>query len=541
MPNDAEDQFELSPLSSDETTSPDASDEPGAEVDPGAGTVSGAKAESGAPVETEAMGEPGAKAEARTTIPPAAQSSPPKRTLWVCTGLGLGLGLVIAELFSLFVLQDGPLRPMLFFLVMMPLASWVLLLEFGWDAGDNRRLALFAAIFAFVFSLAAMSSWLFASVVSPLGISGPDLFAPPKNLFFISLALTAAGLPLLLERPGPEVAPRVGRFALFVERFPSRLVESVVTFCVAALLAVLSAYLILALCLVVFLILSPDAADRRIDAMLDSYGFLFGSISAAFGFWVGMLRTRWRGLARWLTWLVHRLSRVLLPVATVLTGLLLVLSMAELGLGGVLNQALLLGSLIALVLLTNGVMLRQDTPRGAWDRRFLLLASALQPLTALFLFTGILKEYVRSGLSPDMGWTFLATMLLGDMGLAYTVFLFFGSRQSDAGASSFGKVTVWGAAAFLALALTFQNPFANPVSFAAMDQYERLLSGRTPLQEFDFHAMVRDYGQHGRNCMKDLYKRASSNDLPQPLRDQGDAIVRTLIKTDPQLITAVKK
>jgi hypothetical protein len=71
----------------------------------------------------------------------------------------------------------------------------------------------------------------------------------------------------------------------------------------------------------------------------------------------------------------------------------------------------------------------------------------------------------------------------------------------------------WIALLSAALVVLFYTPLLAPQALSAKNQVERLVSGRTPVSEFDARNLYHDLGQPGRDAFEQLEKRLQTDEL----------------------------
>ena len=114
------------------------------------------------------------------------------------------------------------------------------------------------------------------------------------------------------------------------------------------------------------------------------------------------------------------------------------------------------------------------------------------------------------GLTPSR---ILALLLVGVMlahGLA-AAWAVLGSRHGWL--NSLRVSNPWIALLSAALVVLFYTPLLAPQALSAKNQVERLVSGRTPVSEFDARNLYHDLGQPGRDAFEQLEKRLQTDEL----------------------------
>ncbi|WP_323831612.1 DUF4153 domain-containing protein [Pseudomonas sichuanensis] len=114
------------------------------------------------------------------------------------------------------------------------------------------------------------------------------------------------------------------------------------------------------------------------------------------------------------------------------------------------------------------------------------------------------------GLTPSR---IMALLLVGVMqahGLA-AAWAVLASRQGWL--SSLRVSNPWIALLSAALVVLFYTPLLAPQALSAKNQVERLVSGRTPVSEFDARNLYHDLGQPGRDAFEQLEKRLQTDEL----------------------------
>lgn len=114
------------------------------------------------------------------------------------------------------------------------------------------------------------------------------------------------------------------------------------------------------------------------------------------------------------------------------------------------------------------------------------------------------------GLTPSR---ILALLLVGVMlahGLA-AAWAVLASRQGWL--NSLRVSNPWIALLSAVLVVLFYTPLLAPQALSAKNQVERLLSGRTPVSEFDARNLYHDLGQPGRDAFEQLEKRLQTDEL----------------------------
>lgn len=114
------------------------------------------------------------------------------------------------------------------------------------------------------------------------------------------------------------------------------------------------------------------------------------------------------------------------------------------------------------------------------------------------------------GLTPSriMALLLVGVMLAHGLAAAWAVLA---SRQGWL--SSLRVSNPWIALFSAALVVLFYTPLLAPQALSAKNQVERLVSGRTPVSEFDARNLYHDLGQPGRDAFEQLEKRLQTDEL----------------------------
>ncbi|MDZ4018863.1 DUF4153 domain-containing protein [Pseudomonas sichuanensis] len=114
------------------------------------------------------------------------------------------------------------------------------------------------------------------------------------------------------------------------------------------------------------------------------------------------------------------------------------------------------------------------------------------------------------GLTPSriMALLLVGVMLAHGLAAAWAVLA---SRQGWL--SSLRVSNPWIALFSAALVVLFYTPLLAPQALSAKNQVERLISGRTPVSEFDARNLYHDLGQPGRDAFEQLEKRLQTDEL----------------------------
>lgn len=114
------------------------------------------------------------------------------------------------------------------------------------------------------------------------------------------------------------------------------------------------------------------------------------------------------------------------------------------------------------------------------------------------------------GLTPSriMALLLVGVMLAHGLAAAWAVLA---SRQGWL--NSLRVSNPWIALLSAALVVLFYTPLLAPQALSAKNQVERLVSGRTPVSEFDARNLYHDLGQPGRDAFEQLEKRLQTDEL----------------------------
>ncbi|MFF7108335.1 DUF4153 domain-containing protein [Pseudomonas sichuanensis] len=209
------------------------------------------------------------------------------------------------------------------------------------------------------------------------------------------------------------------------------------------------------------------------------------------------------------------LCRFLLPLGALIT-LLFTLTLPFTGLQPVwdtgYSTTLLLMLAIINLFLVNGVF--QEGHQGsvypvALKRLVNASLLCLPVLVGLAAYASWMR-IDQYGLTPSR---ILALLLVGVMlahGLAAT-WAVLASRQGWL--NSLRVSNPWIALLSAALVVLFYTPLLAPQALSAKNQVERLVSGRTPVSEFDARNLYHGLGQPGRNAFEQLEKRLQTDEL----------------------------
>lgn len=209
------------------------------------------------------------------------------------------------------------------------------------------------------------------------------------------------------------------------------------------------------------------------------------------------------------------LCRFLLPLGALIT-LLFTLTLPFTGLQPVwdtgYSTTLLLVLAIINLFLVNGVF--QEGHQGsvypvALKRLVNASLLCLPVLVGLAAYASWMR-IDQYGLTPSR---ILALLLVGVMlahGLA-AAWAVLASRQGWL--NSLRVSNPWIALLSAALVVLFYTPLLAPQALSAKNQVERLVSGRTPVSEFDARNLYHDLGQPGRDAFEQLEKRLQTDEL----------------------------
>ncbi|MEN8642797.1 DUF4153 domain-containing protein [Pseudomonas sichuanensis] len=209
------------------------------------------------------------------------------------------------------------------------------------------------------------------------------------------------------------------------------------------------------------------------------------------------------------------LCRFLLPLGALIT-LLFTLTLPFTGLQPVwdtgYSTTLLLALAIINLFLVNGVF--QEGHQGsvypvALKRLVNASLLCLPVLVSLAAYASWMR-IDQYGLTPSR---ILALLLVGVMlahGLA-AAWAVLASRQGWL--NSLRVSNPWIALLSAVLVVLFYTPLLAPQALSAKNQVERLVSGRTPVGEFDARNLYHDLGQPGRDAFEQLEKRLQTDEL----------------------------
>lgn len=209
------------------------------------------------------------------------------------------------------------------------------------------------------------------------------------------------------------------------------------------------------------------------------------------------------------------LCRFLLPLGALIT-LLFTLTLPFTGLQPVwdtgYSTTLLLALAIITLFLVNGVF--QEGHQGsAYPVALKRLVNASLLCLPVLVGLAAYASWMRIdqyGLTPSR---ILALLLVGVMlahGLA-AAWAVLASRQGWL--NSLRVSNPWIALLSAVLVVLFYTPLLAPQQLSAKNQVERLVSGRTPVSEFDARNLYHDLGQPGRDAFEQLEKRLQTNEL----------------------------
>ncbi|MDD1013922.1 DUF4153 domain-containing protein [Pseudomonas rubra] len=277
-----------------------------------------------------------------------------------------------------------------------------------------------------------------------------------------------------------------------------------------ALLFTLLFWLLLWLCGRLFLMLGiPQVEDVLTSAPVLRIGL---AVVFSLGMRMGLENEKVIGLLRGV---LLTLCRVLLPLSA-LIAVLFSLALPFTGLQPVWNTGYSTTILLLLVatnlFLLNGVFQdgHQANPYPGVLKR--LVEACLLCLPVLVALAGY-SSWLRVdqyGLTPER---ILALLLIGVMQVHSLAALWavFASRQGWL--HSLRVSNPWIALLSAVLVVLFYTPLLNPLQISANNQVERLLSGRTAIQEFDARTLYHRLGKPGREAFKALEARLKTDEL----------------------------
>lgn len=277
-----------------------------------------------------------------------------------------------------------------------------------------------------------------------------------------------------------------------------------------ALLFTLLFWLLLWLCGRLFLMLGiPQVEDVLTSAPVVRIGL---AVVFSLGMRMGLENEKVIGLLRGV---LLALCRVLLPLSA-LIAVLFSLMLPFTGLQPIWNTGYSTTILLLLVatnlFLLNGVFQdgHQANPYPSVLKRLVEVCLLCLPvLVALAGYSSWLRVD-QYGLTPER---ILALLLIGVMQVHSLAALWavFASRKGWL--HSLRVSNPWIALLSAVLVVMFYTPLLNPLQISANNQVERLLSGRTAIQEFDARTLYHHLGKPGREAFKALEARLKTDEL----------------------------
>ncbi|NER61478.1 DUF4153 domain-containing protein [Pseudomonas sp. MAFF212428] len=295
-----------------------------------------------------------------------------------------------------------------------------------------------------------------------------------------------------------------------------------------AWLVTLAFWLLLWLCGRLFTMLgAPQVSERVSDPFFIALGLPF---FFSLGIRMGRDNAKVIGLLRNVLLTV---CRYLLPLCALIV-VVFTLALAVSGVEPIFSTGHSTGILLCLVgftlFLVNGVLQDGEHNAGYANPLKLLVNVSLACLPLLVALAGYASglRIEQYGLTPDR---FLAMLLIG-IALVHSLAALWAvlARQAVWLGSLRRSNPMIALLSFVLLMLVF-TPVLNPLAYSAANQVERLLSGRTPVDQFDMHTLRHQFGAAGVQQFEALSK---SLEQGQILDARGrEQLARLIVKTDP--------
>ncbi len=233
--------------------------------------------------------------------------------------------------------------------------------------------------------------------------------------------------------------------------------------------------------------------------------FLISSISILFALGIYIGRKNYK-IVHSLRTIVIALCNILLPLVisiTILFGLsLLLMGMEPLFKTGK-TTTLLIILISSTIFFINGIF--QDGTRKEPLNKYLIIATNITiftlPVYSVIALYAIYLRIDQYGLTPDRFLVGISTLIISFYSIAYTYCAYI---KSTVWLEEIKKVnTVLSFIVFIVI-LAINTPILNADKYAAMNQYNRLISGKVDASKFDYEYLNYGLGGYGKEYVKKL-------------------------------------
>lgn len=241
-----------------------------------------------------------------------------------------------------------------------------------------------------------------------------------------------------------------------------------------------------------------------LSALTDYESFVFSLSGLAIGLAISVLVER-HTVVTTLRGVVQQLLRLLLPAIAAVV-LIFILALPVQGLDrlfGLLSAAMtvLAMAMGSIKLITASVDNKDDAaarnPVLVWTSRALAVLLPVLPVIALYAIWLRVDQY---GWSPLRICATVLAIILSLYAVLYALTQFKGVQWRQAVRS----VNTYMALGIIGLAILWMTPLFHLERYAARDQVDRFIEGRTSLEDLDLVALWHDWGRAGRAAVEDL-------------------------------------
>lgn len=246
--------------------------------------------------------------------------------------------------------------------------------------------------------------------------------------------------------------------------------------------------------------------------------FIYPVTWLVIGLGLVMIRNRFRFIAN-----VRLMTEALIKALLPLVALIILLFFAVLpwtGLQPVWDTGraaqMLMVLMLTLLFFFNAVFHHPDeAPYPGWLRSLIMLAVVLLPLGSLLAAWALWLRIDQYGLSLDRLWAVLLQVLTATFTLTYSVLLL---RRRLAALPSLQRANLWLGLLVAVVLLLINTPLVDMRHWAAQNQVQRLLDGRTQLDAFDYSYLRFQLGQPGVLALQSLAASEHAQTHPELAR-----------------------